>query len=342
MRNFNMYHNLAVAGTFDHFHKGHKYLLEQAIKQGEKLSVGITSETMVQGKILSSAIEPYETRVEQVVSFLKQHIQEDAFTVFKLEDIYGIAVDDSTLDAIFVTDDTFANAEKINKARAEKKLPELAILTSILETGEDGEVISSTRIRLGQIDRNGRSYLQPFTEKSLFTAPQLIREELRDPIGEVFAGSEADLQIAAQHTVNMLKTMQATMVITVGDIVTYSLQKEGFEPHISFIDNRSRRKDLENITHSAIHSHGSYKNEAGTIQSSIVQKYAEIVPDVAKTKDHHQIIVDGEEDLLGLAAIMLAPLESVVLYGQFGQGIVLVRIDEERKEYAYDLLKSFV
>ncbi len=42
--------------------------------------------------------------------------------------------------------------------------------------------------------------------------------------------------------------------------------------------------------------------------------------------------MDGEEDLLTLVAILVAPAGSIVAYGQPEIGIVLVRISEDKKD----------
>jgi GTP-dependent dephospho-CoA kinase len=61
-------------------------------------------------------------------------------------------------------------------------------------------------------------------------------------------------------------------------------------------------------------------------------------------KTHHtqQLIdVSGEEDLLAIPAILLAPLSSVVVYGQFDQGIVVAHVTEQNKKRVYDLFGKF-
>jgi uncharacterized protein (UPF0218 family) len=52
------------------------------------------------------------------------------------------------------------------------------------------------------------------------------------------------------------------------------------------------------------------------------------------------VFVDGEEDLLALPIFALARDQSVVLYGQPLEGIVVVKIDNKLKEKAQDLLDS--
>ena len=52
-----------------------------------------------------------------------------------------------------------------------------------------------------------------------------------------------------------------------------------------------------------------------------------------------KIIVDGEEDLAALAAIKTAPENSIVFYGQPGEGLVKVCVDEKIKEEVQGIIK---
>lgn len=53
------------------------------------------------------------------------------------------------------------------------------------------------------------------------------------------------------------------------------------------------------------------------------------------------IIIRGEDDLSTLAAIYIAPLLSVVLYGQPHEGMVVVEVTEAKKEEVTALLSQF-
>jgi len=50
------------------------------------------------------------------------------------------------------------------------------------------------------------------------------------------------------------------------------------------------------------------------------------------------IEVDGEEDLLAIIAVQTSPLGSLVVYGQPGEGIVLVRVSGAKKAEAQAIL----
>jgi uncharacterized protein (UPF0218 family) len=44
------------------------------------------------------------------------------------------------------------------------------------------------------------------------------------------------------------------------------------------------------------------------------------------------VMVDGEEDLLTLVAVLSAPEHALVVYGQPHRGIVVVKVTEETRE----------
>jgi uncharacterized protein (UPF0218 family) len=52
------------------------------------------------------------------------------------------------------------------------------------------------------------------------------------------------------------------------------------------------------------------------------------------------IFIDGEEDMLALAVFALAPLDSVVFYGQPLEGLVSVKLNAKIKNKSRNLLDS--
>ena len=83
------------------------------------------------------------------------------------------------------------------------------------------------------------------------------------------------------------------------------------------------------------------QNQPGTINletSNIIKKTVKKY--LAKRKKS-LILVKGEEDLLALPAILFAPLDAVVLYGQIDMGVVMVEVTEERKKEVKRILRKF-
>ena len=80
------------------------------------------------------------------------------------------------------------------------------------------------------------------------------------------------------------------------------------------------------------------RNPPGTISN----KAWEAVCQASKDDDTVAILVDGEEDLLALPAIICSPSGSLVVYGQPHKGIVLVRVNERKKLCAKTILREMI
>jgi len=52
------------------------------------------------------------------------------------------------------------------------------------------------------------------------------------------------------------------------------------------------------------------------------------------------VLVEGEEDLLTIVAVLCAPEGSVVLYGQPGEGAVLIEVNRAAKKAFRELVAS--
>lgn len=143
---------MAVGGTFDKFHKGHQTLLEKAFKVAETVAIGVTSDKFAAQK---DPIEPCQTRIKNLKKYLAKKGYKN-FYIEKLEDPYGPTINDKKFEAIIVSEETQPTAEKINKIRKEKNIPPMDIITIKMVKAEDGQPISSTRIRKGEIDKKGK------------------------------------------------------------------------------------------------------------------------------------------------------------------------------------------
>ena len=146
----NSYKKVAVGGTFDKFHYGHRQLIGIAFKIGIYVVIGVTSNEFggVKGRI-----EPCNVRMSNLRSLLKNKHQN--YDIQELNDTYGTTVTDETIDAIVVSEETEPTAFKINNIRKENGMKPLDIVTIGMVLADDGIPISSTRIRKGEIDKMG-------------------------------------------------------------------------------------------------------------------------------------------------------------------------------------------
>jgi len=349
------FQHLVYAGTFDRLHAGHKKLLDMAYNLGEKVSLAITTEQLYQTKFLSDQILPWKMRKMEVENYLRKKVVLDRSVFFKLDNIFGSSITDSTMDAILVTELTKKNAEKINQIRADRRLKPLKIIVGKLVRGDDGEIISSERIRLGEIDREGHNYQYPIfnNHNKELKLPDEMREDLRKPLGKVITGSVNQLLETAGkvfRSINPLRRSSSeasrskprpTIVIAVGDIITDSLLKAGYDPDIKIIDLRSRRQKVTATVNSNNLNKKIFVNKPGTINSKTSLEIKDSIKRFLISKENQLVVVEGEEDLLALPAILFAPLNSVVLYGQFDIGVVMVEVTEEKKKEIEKIISDF-
>jgi hypothetical protein len=133
----------------------------------------------------------------------------------------------------------------------------------------------------------------------------------------------------------ILKTEKPTLIISVGDIVSRNLHAHGFNPQLSITDNKCMRKRIPSGSYAAEHV-VHVKNPEGTITEEAIMAIKEELKSGSRT----QIIVDGEEDLLTLIAVLHAPEGALVVYGQPNEGIVVVNVTSKKKAEAAGILKA--
>src|SRR5664279_2778783 len=117
-----------LGGTFDHFHIGHQRLIDQAFESSEKVTIGLSTQKLYEKKFLAAVIEDYQTREKILRDYLlrKQYLQRAS--IIPLTNIYGNALTEKNIEAIFVTKATSFNARKINAQRQQKGFPALKII----------------------------------------------------------------------------------------------------------------------------------------------------------------------------------------------------------------------
>ncbi len=150
------YRVVALGGTFDLLHKGHEQLISKALGIGETVIIGVTSDSFVKKLKKNHPVQPYATRVREVRRFLRSKGWARRARLVPLRDPYGPPARVAGVEALVITPNTLANAVRLNQLREKNGLGVLRILRVRLARAEDGKPVSSTRIRNGEIDREGR------------------------------------------------------------------------------------------------------------------------------------------------------------------------------------------
>jgi uncharacterized protein (UPF0218 family) len=151
---------------------------------------------------------------------------------------------------------------------------------------------------------------------------------LKQPFGTLIL----DKELTKQKVASMLQG--AKKVVAVGDATTERLVRFGIVPDVAVIDGKERRLRRTYPTNYPA-KELKCRNLAGTISKDAVK----ILQEALKTVPPTRVTVEGEEDLLALPAIALAPEGSTILYGQPLEGLVVVKITLAKQKQAKDLME---
>ena len=147
---------VALGGTFDPLHDGHRALFERAFELGD-VTVGLTSDELAprtrheDRKVRSFAQRKADLEAE-LSAFADEH--DRSFDIRELAEPTGIASEEQ-FDVLVVSPETETGGKRINEIRRERGHSQLDIEVVDHVYAEDGDIISSTRIVRGEIDEHG-------------------------------------------------------------------------------------------------------------------------------------------------------------------------------------------
>lgn len=152
----------------------------------------------------------------------------------------------------------------------------------------------------------------------LLSLPSELRPAFKGPFGPVYSD------------VATLLTDLHEPIISVGDVVTWHLESYGHRPKIAVVDGRTEREQTTEEISRVIDNrpnHVTVANPPGTITEDLIVTLKESIAAQTPTT----VVVDGEEDLATVPAVILAPVGTTVVYGQPGKGMVPVTVTEKQK-----------
>jgi hypothetical protein len=82
-------------------------------------------------------------------------------------------------------------------------------------------------------------------------------------------------------------------------------------------------------------------NAPGTVDRRAVDRLDRTIKDFINGKGPTIMTIDGEEDLLVLPSIILSPVGSLVLYGHWQFGAVVVEVTEKMKAKVAVIISKF-
>ena len=150
-----------------------------------------------------------------------------------------------------------------------------------------------------------------------YRLPDGLRHELQRPWGPVV------------DTGTLERMLGDDVVLAVGDVVSLTLQEIGITPRLFVCDYRTQRGADDARYRDALADWGATEYRVRNPPASVTREAWNGVRDALRSDADPpvRIVVDGEEDLLGIPCFLEAPVGAVVLYGAPGRGVVVVSID---------------
>src|SRR3989344_197648 len=318
------YKLVALGGTFDLLHKGHTTLLARAFSAGQQVTVGITTDKFCK-EIEKIPYENQELRRKNLLVYLKAKKLLKRSKIVWLHDIFGPAATDKNIQALVISRETLPNANAINKKRVKNKLKKTTLIICPPALAKDKKLISSTRIREGEISKSGRSYWIFLSKIAQRPISPSARTKLKIPFGPIV---KIDKSSAKKHPPEA----------AIGDITGSAFLKESKTPRISIVDFYVERKRIFNklsqLGFPTENADAIVSNKPGLISTALINEIAASVKRPFKSI----IVVEGEEDLATIPVVLLSPLGKYVYYGQPKKGAVRITVTEKIKEEICNLL----
>jgi uncharacterized protein (UPF0218 family) len=157
-------------------------------------------------------------------------------------------------------------------------------------------------------------------------------QKFKTPFGKLIKGSYAK---TAKLLKELIKEEKPSQVISVGDAVTRNLHLNQIIPQVSITDSYSMRKKVKPQAYL-----DKQKVQVKNPQGTITQEAIKAIKEAIRNTNPVHISVEGEEDLLTLIAVLYAPNNALVIYGQPKEGIVVVKVTREKKAEARKIWKS--
>ncbi|TFG11133.1 DUF359 domain-containing protein [Candidatus Thorarchaeota archaeon] len=313
---------------FDRLHIGHHVLLDRlcdmrnpiaCITDGELLGSDIEYESLIQPidlrkknlrKYLDSCVTTKHVDIEVITSYDELLRIKGTTTFLMFEGPCCTEIQEHALDV----------REQLSFVR-----DEVYLLKPVMAA--DGDKMSSARIRKGELDRKGRKLRG--TSEVPRKLPDEMRSDLKVPKGQIFAVEDGppEERVAAN-----LHDLEPSIVVAVGDVTSETVTAAGYTPDVCIVDGITRR--------------GNYDLTLdGDIEYTIYNPAATVYPEawsVIDTAIHDKkkslVFVEGEEDLMGFPAVLLAPEGAVMLYGQPDVGIIWVSVNDDNAKAARNFI----
>lgn len=158
--------------------------------------------------------------------------------------------------------------------------------------------------------------------------PQRLRERLASPFGPVMTADELARW-----------TDRSKPAAAIGDVCAHDAAERLPNLRMVVIDLRTRRGPLP--PDDLLRTWGDRSLAVASPPEVITAPLYNAVLDAARFEGRTRVVVEGEEDLAVLPAIMHLAPGATVIYGMPNRGVTAVRVDDESQGLAREFLSEF-
>jgi len=163
----------------------------------------------------------------------------------------------------------------------------------------------------------------------MLVLPEDLKDKLKEPIGHL---------VDEQGLLKLLQDIE--YIVSVGDLVTFTLLKNRINPIICIVDYILERKGYSSKMKEEIQRFGKKHIRIKNPPGCITDELWNAIESAYKKLGEGPICIeiDGEEDLAALAAIYMAPRDVTIIYGLPNRGVVVVKANETHKSKVKEIL----
>src|SRR3990172_8352295 len=155
--------------------------------------------------------------------------------------------------------------------------------------------------------------------------------KLKAPLGQLLTGEPEE---AIPKLLRLIEREKPSKLVTVGDVVSRETWKAGLRVNLRIVDHKVMRNRVDPTEFPSMATYRA-RNPAGVI----TMEAWNTVKRGMKEREA-VIVVDGEEDLLTLPAIVESPDDAFVVYGQPSEGLVVVTATAARKREILEVMNA--
>ena len=148
------FQTVATGGTFDLLHKGHLELLRKAFSVSSFVIIGLTSDDFA-AKRGKTTFHNYIQRFQNLSDLIQENFPDAQYQISQLDNDFGPAVLEERVQALVASEETSNQGQVLNDMRKERNLEPVEVVVVPMVLAQDGQRISSTRLKNSEIDFDG-------------------------------------------------------------------------------------------------------------------------------------------------------------------------------------------